>query len=224
MMAGVGNDPRGLGMTSQRARDRMVERLREQGILDPRVLQVMAELPRHWFIDEALGSRAYEDSSLPIGLGQTISQPYVVARMTEALIADRLPARVLEIGTGCGYQTAVLARLATQVFTVERLAELLREARQRFRKLGLHNVLCKHADGYEGWRVDARFDAIIVTAAAASLPAALLEQLEPEGVLVAPIGPTGAQRLLEIRRRADGELQQRELDLVSFVPLLPGLA
>ncbi|GAA0715032.1 protein-L-isoaspartate(D-aspartate) O-methyltransferase [Dokdonella soli] len=212
---------RGLGMTSQRARDRLIERLAAEGIRDRRVLEVMRQLPRHLFIDEALASRAYEDTALPIGQGQTISQPWVVARMTEALIEQRLPRRVLEVGTGSGYQCAVLAQLVEQVYTVERIDELLRNARRRFRKLGLANIRSRHDDGRLGWPDEAPFDAIIVTAAGAELEHALLDQLAEDGCLVAPVGPAGRQTLLRVRAGADGWLRE-SLGAVSFVPLLGG--
>jgi protein-L-isoaspartate(D-aspartate) O-methyltransferase len=213
---------RGLGMTSQRARDRLVERLAAEGIRDRRVLDVIRQLPRHLFIDEALASRAYEDTALPIGQGQTISQPWVVARMTEALIEHRLPRRVLEIGTGSGYQGAVLAQLVEKVYTVERIEELLRNARRRFRKLGIANIRSRHADGRLGWPEEAPFDAVILTAAGAELDAALLEQLAPDGCLVAPVGPAGRQTLLRVRA-VDGEWVRESLGSVSFVPLLGGV-
>ena len=212
---------RGLGMTSQRARDRLVDRLVVDGIRDRRVLDVMRQLPRHLFIDEALASRAYEDTALPIGQGQTISQPWVVARMTEALIETALPRRVLEIGTGSGYQGAVLAQLVEQVYTVERIDELLRNARRLFRKLGIGNVRSRHADGRLGWPEEAPFDAIILTAAGAQLEDALLAQLAPEGCLVAPVGPPGRQTLLRVRAGENG-WQHESLGAVSFVPLLGG--
>ncbi len=212
---------RGLGMTSQRARDRLVERLAAEGIRDRRVLDVMRQLPRHLFIDEALASRAYEDTALPIGQGQTISQPYVVARMTEALIEAKLPRRVLEIGTGSGYQAAVLAALVEQVYTVERIDELLRNARRRFRKLGLSTIRSRHDDGRLGWPEEAPFDAIILTAAGPQLERALLDQLAADGCLVAPVGPSGRQMLLRVRAGEDGWVQE-PLAAVSFVPLLGG--
>jgi protein-L-isoaspartate(D-aspartate) O-methyltransferase len=214
---------RGLGMTSQRARDRLVERLAAEGIRDRRVLDVIRQLPRHLFIDEALASRAYEDTALPIGQGQTISQPWVVARMTEALIEHGMPKKVLEIGTGSGYQGAVLASLVEKVFTVERIEELLRNARRMFRKLGLTNIRSRHADGRLGWPEEAPFDAIILTAAGAALDDALLAQLAPHGVLVAPVGPAGKQTLLRIRA-VDDEWLRESLGAVSFVPLLGGVA
>jgi protein-L-isoaspartate(D-aspartate) O-methyltransferase len=213
---------RGLGMTSQRARDRLVERLAAEGIRDRRVLDVIRQLPRHLFIDEALASRAYEDTALPIGQGQTISQPWVVARMTEALIEHGMPRRVLEIGTGSGYQGAVLAQLVEKVYTVERIEELLRNARRRFRKLGIANIRSRHADGRLGWPEEAPFDAIILTAAGAELDAALLDQLAPDGCLIAPVGPAGRQTLLRVRN-VDGEWVRESLGSVSFVPLLGGV-
>jgi protein-L-isoaspartate(D-aspartate) O-methyltransferase len=213
---------RGTGMTSQRARDRLIERLMIEGIRDRRVLDVMRQLPRHLFIDEALASRAYEDTALPIGQGQTISQPWVVARMTEALIERGIPKRVLEVGTGSGYQCAVLAHLVEKIYTVERIDELLRNARRMFRKLGMANIRSRHADGRLGWPDEAPFDAIILTAAGAELDPALLEQLAPNGVLVAPVGPPGKQALLRVRD-VDGEWQRESLGAVSFVPLLGGV-
>lgn len=215
-------EARGLGMTSQRARDRLIERLKAEGIADRRVLDVLARLPRHLFIEEALASRAYEDTALPIGLGQTISQPYVVARMTEALIEPKLPAKVLEIGTGSGYQAAVLAALCGNVYTVERIEELLRDARRRFRKLNIANIRSKYDDGKLGWPEYAPFDAIMLTAAGEFVDDALFAQLAPDGVLVAPVGVPGAQRLL--RYRNDGKTWVAQmLGHVSFVPLLSGL-
>ncbi|MEO8673557.1 MAG: protein-L-isoaspartate(D-aspartate) O-methyltransferase [Tahibacter sp.] len=214
-------ETRGLGMTSQRARDRLVDRLQADGIRDRRVLDVMRQLPRHLFVEEALATRAYEDTALPIGQGQTISQPWVVARMSEALLEFGTPARVLEIGTGSGYQAAVLAALFEQVYTVERIEELLRNARRRFRKLGLANVRSKHDDGRMGWSDEGPFDAIVLTAAGADLQEALLTQLKPDGVLVAPVGPPGRQQLLRVRGGADGLIREN-LGAVSFVPLLGG--
>lgn len=211
----------GLGMTSQRVRDRMVERLRnEGGIADERVLAAMRTVPRHLFLDEALASRAYEDTALPIGNAQTISQPWVVARMTEALIEHGLPGRVLEIGTGSGYQAAVLATLGLETYSVERIEELLRTARRRFRHLGL-NVRTRHDDGRAGWPEYAPFGGIIVTAGGAAIEPALLGQLAEGGTLVAPVGGPNGQRLLRLRR-VDGQLQQEDLGGVVFVPLLPG--
>lgn len=212
----------GQGMTSQRARDRLVERLRsEGGIRDERVLSALRTVPRHLFIDEALASRAYEDTALPIGNGQTISQPWVVAKMTEALIEHGVPKRVLEIGTGSGYQAAVLATLGIEVFTVERIDELLRTARRRFRNLGL-NLRTKHDDGRMGWPEHAPFDAIIVTAAGAALDPALLNQLADGGTLVAPVGGATSQNLLRLRKTPEGIVQE-DLGKVVFVPLMSGV-
>jgi protein-L-isoaspartate(D-aspartate) O-methyltransferase len=213
----------GLGMTSQRARDRMVERLREQGIRDPRVLEAMRTLPRHLFCEEALATRAYDDTALPIGRGQTLSQPYVVARMTEALIEFGLPESVLELGTGSGYQAAVLAMLVEQVSSVERIEELSRSARKRLRKLGFSNVRARFEDGRLGWPEHAPFDAIIVTAAADSVDPKLIAQLKPGGVFVAPVGGPDGQRLIRLRWVED-RWQQDDLGSVLFVPLLGGMA
>ncbi|MEP6485229.1 MAG: protein-L-isoaspartate(D-aspartate) O-methyltransferase [Rudaea sp.] len=215
-------EARGLGMTSQRARDRLIERLKSDGITDRRVLDVMGRLPRHLFIEEALASRAYEDTALPIGLGQTISQPWVVARMTEAIIEHNVPEKVLEIGTGSGYQGAVLAALIKHVYTVERIEELLRNARRRFRKLGIENVRSKHDDGKLGWPDHAPYDAIMLTAADDHTAKRLIDQLAPDGVLVAPVGPSGSQQLKRFRRNGE-ELIEESLGTVSFVPLLGGL-
>jgi protein-L-isoaspartate(D-aspartate) O-methyltransferase len=215
--------PHGSGMTSQRARDRLVANLREEGISDPRVLDVIRTTPRHLFVDEALASRAYENTALPIGLGQTISQPWVVARMTELLIERGIPGRVLEIGTGSGYQAAVLAALVDQVYTVERIEELLRQARRRFRAMKLENVRSRHDDGNIGWPAEAPFDAIVLTAAGETVPRKLLDQLADDGVLVAPLGPAGKQKLTRVRRECDA-LVSAVLDEVSFVPLLGGLS
>jgi len=217
-------ESKGLGMTSQRARDRLIERLREQGIKDERVLNVMRALPRHAFLDEALASRAYEDTALPIGKGQTISQPWVVARMTEALIEKRMPAKVLEIGTGSGYQTAVLASLGIQVFTVERIDELLRTARPRFRQLKLHELIrSKHDDGNLGWAENGPFDAILLTCAAPALVQPLLAQLNDPGVLISPVGADASKQKLVRVEKSDGQLTEQDLGPVSFVPLLPGV-
>ncbi|HWR96589.1 MAG TPA: protein-L-isoaspartate(D-aspartate) O-methyltransferase [Arenimonas sp.] len=217
-------ESKGLGMTSQRARDRLIERLREQGIKDERVLNVMRALPRHAFLDEALASRAYEDTALPIGKGQTISQPWVVARMTEALIEKRMPAKVLEIGTGSGYQTAVLASLGIPVFTVERIDELLRSARPRFRQLKLHELIrSKHDDGNLGWAENGPFDAILLTCAAPALVRPLLDQLADPGVLISPVGVDAAKQKLVRVEKAEGQVSEQDLGPVSFVPLLPGV-
>lgn len=214
--------PRGSGMTSQGTRDRLVRRLRDHGIRDERVLKAVGATPRHEFVDEALSSRAYEDTALPIGLGQTISQPWIVARMTEAVLNGDAPQKVLEVGTGSGYQAAILACLVPQVFTVERIDELLKQARRRFHKLGLNNIYTRHADGHLGWPSQAPFDGIVVTAAADHVPPELVEQLRVGGVLVAPVERGGMQRLLAIRRTEDGT-DEEDLGGVIFVPLLGGL-
>ncbi|UGB39427.1 protein-L-isoaspartate(D-aspartate) O-methyltransferase [Frateuria soli] len=217
---------KGEGMTSQRARDRLAATLKESGIRDPRVVEVIRNTPRHHFIDQALHSRAYENTALPIGHGQTISQPWVVARMTEALLEHfngGVPQKVLEIGTGSGYQAVVLSALVGQVFTVERIEELLRQARRRFRQLGLDNVRSRHDDGKLGWPDQAPFDAIILTAAGDAIPSQVLEQLSPDGVLVAPVGSPSSQMLLRIRGNGQGDFVQEELGPVSFVPLLGGI-
>jgi protein-L-isoaspartate(D-aspartate) O-methyltransferase len=215
--------PQGIGMTSQGTRDRLVRRLRDHGIRDERVLKAIASTPRHEFVDEALSSRAYEDTALPIGLSQTISQPWVVAKMTEALLDGGSPQKVLEIGTGSGYQAAILACLVPQVFTVERIEELLKLARRRFHKLGLHHVYTRHADGHLGWPSQAPFDGIIITAAASEIPPELIDQLRPGGVLVAPVERGPMQRLLAVRRTEDG-VEEEDLGGVIFVPMLSGLS
>jgi protein-L-isoaspartate(D-aspartate) O-methyltransferase len=222
-MQDSGSGHSGIGMTSARTRERLIQRLTEQGIRDPRVLDRIRNVPRHLFMDEAIASRAYEDTALPIGFGQTISQPYVVARMTEAVTVGGTPERVLEIGTGCGYQTAVLAPLVGKLYSIERIAPLLDKARQRVRKLGLKNVRFKHADGAEGWKSMAPFDAILVAAAPHAVPMKLLEQLKDGGRLVAPIGPEGQQELLRLTKRGDQYIRER-LGFVSFVPLVGGVS
>jgi len=214
---------RGIGMTSARTRDRLVARLKEQGIRDPVVLNLIRSTPRHLFVDEALATRAYEDTALPIGLGQTISQPYVVARMTEALMDAGPLETVLEVGTGCGYQTAILAALAKRVYTAERLGALSQRARQTLAEIGIRNVFFRHADGGWGWPQHAPYDGIMVTAAPEEVPPALLEQLAVGGRMLIPVGPQGRQDLLLITRR-EGERYDREvIEHVSFVPLLGGL-
>ncbi|MEN1925618.1 protein-L-isoaspartate(D-aspartate) O-methyltransferase [Luteimonas qiangzhengi] len=212
----------GVGMTSQRVRDRLIERLREGGISNERVLNAMGLVPRHLFVDEALATRAYDDSALPIGHGQTISQPWVVAKMTEEVLDGGMPTTALEIGTGSGYQAAILASLGIKVYTVERIGELLRVARKRFRSLGL-TVRSRHDDGRIGWPEHAPFDAILVTAGASALVDALTEQLAPGGVLIAPVGSGSAQVLVKLRKRADGTLERTEIAQVVFVPLLAGV-
>jgi len=216
----------GIGMTSARTRDRLVERLKQEGIRQPEILQRIRNVPRHLFVDEALSSRSYEDSALPIGLGQTISQPYVVALMTQALLEQdgelrRLP-KVLEIGTGCGYQTAVLAPFVRQLYTIERIRPLLQTTKQRLNDLGIDNIRFRHDDGFRGWPGQAPFDGIVVTAAPDAVPEKLLEQLAVGGRLVLPVGPNGgAQQLLRITRTGSG-FEREKLGSVSFVPMLEG--
>lgn len=212
----------GIGMTSQRTRNRMIDRLRQQGIHDEKVLQTMAEVPRHLFIDEALASRAYEDTALPIGQGQTISQPYIVARMTELLVHGRDPGMVLEVGTGCGYQTAVLASLVRHVQTCERIQALSLQARKNLRQMNLFNVEYRVSDGHHGWNLSRPvFDSIIVTAAAREVPKRLLQQLKPGGRMVIPVGET-EQWLYQIDRGAS-QYHETRLEAVSFVPLKEGI-
>jgi len=218
-------DQRGIGLTSQRARDRLVARLREMGIVDETVLEVVRSTPRHLFVDEALASRAYENTALPIGFGQTISQPYVVARMTAALLRHPPLTRVLEVGAGSGYQTAVLARLVGHVYCVERVAPLAIQLRRRMASLGQHNVSVRHGDGRLGWSRHAPFDAVLVAAAAVGVPPALVEQLAVGGRLVMPVGHDGGvQQLLCLLKQADGSVREEPLESVSFVPLLDGVA
>lgn len=212
----------GIGMTSARTRERLVQRLRDQGITNAAVLDQIRNVPRHLFVDEALATRAYEDTALPIGHGQTISQPYVVARMTEALLENASPGKVLEIGTGCGYQTAVLSPLVRFIFSVERINALLDRARLRFKELGIRNVHVRHGDGFQGWPAHGPYDAILMAAAPLALPKVLFDQLAPGGRLIAPVGPEGKQQLVRVTKRGD-ELHTETLGLVSFVPLLQGL-
>jgi len=211
----------GIGMTSQRTRARMIERLREQGIRDERVLAAMGFVPRHLFVEEALASRAYEDTALPLGFQQTISQPFVVARMIELLGKGRELGKTLEIGTGCGYQAAVLAQLAKEVYSVERITQMLARARANLRHLRLANVRLKHADGNLGLAEAAPFDTIIVAAAALRVPQLLLDQLAVGGRMVLPIG-SSEQSLLMIERSTSGYIETR-LDAVRFVPLVAGV-
>ena len=213
---------RGIGMTSQRTRDRLVNRLREEGIKNPSVLQAIRDVPRHMFVDEALASRAYEDTALPIGHGQTISQPYIVARMTEALLLAGDIKKVLEVGTGSGYQAAILAQLVEKVFSVERINPLLQQARERFFRLGIRNVRLKHSDGSWGWQEYAPYDGIIVTAAPEAVPRELLEQLAIGGRLVIPVGATGGVQILKVYTRTPDAYEIEELNAVSFVPMIKG--
>jgi len=210
-------------MTSRRTRERLTQRLAAAGTRNPEVLEAMRRVPRHLFVDEALGSRAYKDSALPIGHGQTISQPYIVARMTEALLVRGSPDTVLEIGTGSGFQTAVLASLVHRVYSIERVVHLAERAQHRLKQLALRNVRLRHGDGTSGWPEYAPFDAIMVTAASAEIPSALLAQLTPDGDLVLPVGPTERQLLVHISRTETGYVHE-VLEPVTFVPLLGGVA
>jgi protein-L-isoaspartate(D-aspartate) O-methyltransferase len=220
----------GIGMTSARTRERLIQLLRDQGIHNQLVLEQIRNVPRHLFVDEALATRAYENTALPIGLGQTISQPFIVARMTEALFEGAEPRKVLEIGTGCGYQTAVLSPLVKFLYSVERIKALQDRAKQTLSQLALRNVYFRHGDGFQGWVGHAPYDAIICAAAPMEVPQTLLKQLAPGGRLIIPIGPDGRQELLRISRRADGRTDARgeefiteRLGLVAFVPLVKGL-
>ncbi len=211
----------GIGMTSLRTRSRMIDRLIDQGISNDTVLEIMRETPRHIFIDEALASRAYEDTALPIGFNQTISQPYIVARMTELLLSEQRPAKVLEVGTGCGYQTAILARLVDQVYSVERILPLQKKAKQYLFELQLRNVNLKHTDGSWGWQDYAPYDGILVTAAPSEIPKNLLEQMAVGGIMIIPIGRKSMQVLQKVTRTEAG-YNIEELEPVSFVPFLSG--
>ncbi len=220
MMQGT-DSIQGIGMTSARTRDRLVDRLRSHGIRSDAVLEQIRNVPRHLFVDEALASRAYEDTALPIGHSQTISQPYVVAKMTEALLTGFQGDKVLEIGTGCGYQTAVLAPLVKEIYTVERIPDLLRKTKQRLRQLDIYNVRYRLDDGWDGWPKYGPYNGIIVAAAAAELPQKLTEQLAPGGRLIMPVGPSGAQDLIMLLK-LDDHFEQVSLGGVSFVPLVKG--
>ena len=215
----------GIGMTSQRTRERLISRLIEQGITNQKVLDVIRMTPRHIFLDEALSHRAYEDTALPIGFAQTLSQPYIVARMTEILLSQGPLKKVLEIGTGSGYQGAVLAQLTEQVYSVERIEPLLNKAKQRFRKLGLSNISAHLSDGCFGWEKQAPYGGIITTAAPQSIPESLLDQLAPNGILVIPVGSGDDQDLSVVRRVGSSyEFDQTIVEKVKFVPLLGGLS
>jgi protein-L-isoaspartate(D-aspartate) O-methyltransferase len=213
----------GIGMTSQRTRGRMIERLREQGIRDERVLGAMAAVPRHLFVEEALASRAYEDTALPIGFAQTISQPYVVARMIEAVIEGRVPGKALEVGTGCGYQAAVMAHVFPEVYSIERIKALLERARANLFGLRLANLRLAHGDGYAGLEKAAPFQCIVVAAAARQVPEALLRQLSPGGRMILPLHEGRGQRLVLVERSGRG-FAESELDPVRFVPMEAGKA
>jgi protein-L-isoaspartate(D-aspartate) O-methyltransferase len=212
----------GIGMTSARTRDRLVQRLRDQGIANLAVLDRVRNVPRHIFVDEALGSRAYEDTALPIGFGQTISQPYIVARMTEALLQAGPADNVLEVGTGCGYQSAVLAPLVARLNTIERIAPLLTRARERLKELGIRNIRFRHGDGSLGWKSHAPYDGILVAAAPLTVPDALIKQLKLGGRLIVPIGAEGEQQLVRFTRR-EQRVERDVLGPVAFVPLLGGI-
>jgi protein-L-isoaspartate(D-aspartate) O-methyltransferase len=212
----------GVGMTSRRTRERMITRLRQQGIRDSKVLAVMAEIPRHVFVAEALESRAYEDTALPIGHNQTISQPYIVARMTELLLEKGPRHTVLEIGTGCGYQTAILAKLVDQVYSVERIAPLMKKARDVLWELGIKSVGFKHSDGGWGWPEHAPYDGILAAAAPAEIPEALLAQMAVGGVMVIPVGREGKQELQRVTRTEQG-FEVETIERVTFVPFLSGV-
>lgn len=213
---------RGIGMTSQRTRERLVKRLSEKGIKNQQVLDAILNTPRHLFVDEALSSRSYEDTALPIGHGQTISQPYIVARMTELLLAEGTPEKVLEVGTGCGYQTAILSQLVPQVFSVERIGTLLQQTRKRLRSLKCHNIRLKHSDGTWGWEQHAPYDGIMVTAAPSVVPAPLLEQLSVGGRMVIPVGEQGGIQQLAVIHKTEKAFEKEIFEAVSFVPLING--
>jgi len=220
----ISKNHQGIGMTSQRTRDRLIQRLKDQGIDNEVVLDVMRRVPRHLFVDEALAHRAYEDTALPIGYGQTISQPYIVALMTQRLLDPGMPNSVLEIGTGCGYQTAVLANIFPQVYSIERIEALYKQAKKRIAELDLFNVQLRHTDGNGGWpNLSYRFDRILITAACSEVPEALTQQLAKDGIMILPFDDGRNQTLTQITNTAQG-LVGKSLEKVSFVPLLPGLA
>lgn len=214
-------DLTGIGMTSQRTRFRLLDRLRQQGIDDEEILEIIGQTPRHIFVDEALSHRAYEDTSLPIGFNQTISQPYVVALMTKALFQGGKLSRLLEVGTGCGYQTSILAQLCDRVYTLERIKGLQNRARQKLKLLGLRNVQFRHSDGSLGWAEQAPFDGIMVTASPRKVPQELVDQLSPNGRMIIPVGGSDGQKL-QLITLEDGEMQVEVLEQVRFVPLLSG--
>ena len=212
----------GIGMTSQRTRQRLVDRLAEEGITNQSVLNTIASTPRHIFVDEAISHRAYEDTALPIGRGQTISQPYVVARMTELLLRFEGINRILEIGTGSGYQTAILAQMFAEVYSIERIQALQQKAKRLLRKLGLNNVKYHYGDGFAGWPGTETFDGIIVTAAPPTVPKSLLDQLSDGGVLIIPVGQQHTDQTLQLIQRHGDEFEYHDLEKVRFVPLLAG--
>ena len=218
-MSDLINNISGIGMTSARTRNRLVSRLKDQGITSNDVLEQILNVPRHLFVDEALSTRAYEDTALPIGMGQTISQPYIVAKMTEAIFQNNKRNKILEIGTGCGYQTAVLSPFYKKIYSVERIPELLRKTKKRLHNLNIYNVNFRLGDGWKGWPKYAPYDGIIVSAAANEVPKNLLKQLIDGGVLVIPIGATGKQELQLIEKN-DKIFKYTSLGYVSFVPLV----
>ncbi len=215
-------DLRGIGMTSQRARDRLVAQIRKMGVDSELVLNLIGTTPRHLFVDEALASRAYENNALPIGLGQTISQPYIVAVMTAALINNGKIVKALEIGAGCGYQSVILAKVAETVYSIERIGALASKLRNRLHQLHVNNVRVRHGDGTLGWEKNAPYDAILVAAAAVGIPSALTDQLALGGRLVIPVGRPGDQKLMLLTKTANG-LEEQILELVSFVPMVGGI-
>lgn len=215
-------DPRGIGMTSQRARDRLVTQIRDMGVVSEQVLELIRTTPRHLFVDEALASRAYENNALPIGFGQTISQPYIVAAMTQAVLSGPRLGKILEIGAGCGYQSVILSSLADTVYSVERISTLASKLRVRLHDLRVNNVRVRHGDGALGWSRYAPYDAILVAAAAIGIPQALTDQLAVGGRLVIPVGRPGQQEL-RLVTKTPGGLEERVLELVSFVPMVDGL-
>ena len=217
------HDIDGYGVTSQRSRDRLADMLNKEGISDPQVLEAIRYTPRHMFIDPALNDCAYENTSLPIGFGQTISQPYIVAIMTELAIKEGCLASVLEVGTGCGYQTTILSKVFKHVYSVERIESLVHRARERLHCLGVRNVKMRHADGYLGWEQYAPFDAIMVTAAPGNIPKPLLDQLAIGGRLVIPVGSNKTNQQLIVVDRALNGFTQRLVENVCFVPLVSGL-
>ncbi len=212
----------GIGMTSQRTRSRLVDRLREKGIKEESVLAAIESIPRHIFIDEAMAHRAYEDTALPIGMGQTISQPYIVARMTELLVDSGIMGNVLEVGTGCGYQSAILSQVSFQVYSIERIEALQNKALERFATLNLKNISCKHGDGYLGWPLNAPFDAIIVTASPDQIPEALVDQLSMGGRMIIPLTQNNGEQQLILLQKTEQGMQQTNLEQVKFVPLVAG--
>lgn len=216
-------DQQGIGMTSMRTRERLIGKLRDEGVENLRVLDAMRQVPRHLFLDEAFAHRAYENTALPIGHGQTLSQPYIVARMTEIVLAKGIPDRILEIGTGSGYQAAVLAQLCPKVYTVERIEDLLKKARQRFAMLGYRNLFTKYADGHYGWKERGPYNAILSAAAPSEIPQELIDQLAPDGILVSPVSQGDVQFLhVMIRKGSSQEFEKYQVEPVKFVPFVAG--